>query len=40
MRRIFLILLAVILAVGLLGYAAHSLDIVGLIASAHQPPPH
>ena len=40
MRRTLLVLFAIIAVLGLLGYAAHSLDLVGMIARAHQPPGH
>jgi hypothetical protein len=38
--RLALILALIVAAVGLLGYAVHSLDIVGMIVSAHSPPQH
>lgn len=40
MRRTLLISLGVILAIGLVGYAAHSMNVVGMIVSMHSPPPH
>ena len=40
MRRTLLVLFVIVLVVGLLGFAAHSLDLVGMIARAHQPPGH
>jgi len=36
--RFVLIALGILVALGLLGYAAHSLNIVGMIVSAHTPP--
>lgn len=36
--RLIVTTLAVLVVVGLLGYAAHSLNIVGMIISAHTPP--
>ena len=40
MRRLILTAVAIIAVIGLIGYAAHSLDLVGMIASVHQPPSH
>lgn len=40
MRRTLLISLGVLLAIGLLGYAAHSMNLAGAILSMHSPPPH
>jgi hypothetical protein len=39
MRRNLLIALAVIVVVALLGYTAHSFDLVGMIVRMHTPPP-
>lgn len=36
--RFILTLAAIAVAVGLLGWAGHSLDIVGMIVRAHTPP--
>jgi len=38
--RLILTTVAVIVVVGLLGYAAHSFNIVGMIVAAHTPPQH
>ena len=40
MRRTLFISLAVLAAIGLLGYAAHSMNLVGMILSMHTPPQH
>ena len=40
MRRALFISFAVVLAIGLLGYAAHSMNLVGVIMSMHTPPQH
>jgi hypothetical protein len=38
--RLILTTLGILVVVGLVGYAAHSLDIVGMIVRAHTPPQH
>ena len=38
--RLIFTVAAIVVAVGLLGWAAHSLDLVGMIARAHTPPQH
>ncbi len=38
--RLILVLAAIVAAIGVLGYAAHSFDVVGTIARAHTPPQH
>jgi hypothetical protein len=40
MRRTLFIGLSVVVVIGLLGYAAHSLNLVGMIMSMHTPPQH
>lgn len=40
MRRTLFIGLGIVLAAGLLGYAAHSMNLVGMIISMHTPPQH
>ena len=40
MRRTLLISLGVVVAIGLLGYAAHSMNLVGTIMGMHTPPRH
>jgi len=40
MRRTLFISLAVVVAIGLLGYAADSMNLVGTIMSMHTPPQH
>jgi hypothetical protein len=40
MRRTILITVAVLGALVLLGYAAHSMNLVGMIVSMHTPPQH
>ena len=40
MRRTLLIGLGVLVAIGLLGYAAHSANLLGIIMSMHTPPRH
>jgi hypothetical protein len=40
MRRTLLIGLGVLVVIGLLGYAAHSVNLVGVIMSMHTPPRH
>jgi hypothetical protein len=40
MRRTLFISLGVVVAIGLLGYAAHSMNLVGTIMSMHTPPQH
>lgn len=40
MRRTLLIAVAVIAVLGVLGYAAHSFDLAGVIVRAHTPPAH
>ena len=40
MRRFILTAVAIIAVIGLIAYAAHSLDLVEMIASVHQPPSH
>ena len=40
MRRTLLIGLGVLVAIGLLGYAAHSVNLAGMIMSMHTPPQH
>jgi len=38
--RLILTVAVIAVAVGLLGWAAQSLDLVGMIATAHTPPQH
>lgn len=38
--RIILTIVSILVVIGLLGYTAHSLDLVGMIASVHAPPQH
>lgn len=40
MRRTLFIGLGIVAAIGLLGYAAHSMNLVGVIISMHTPPQH
>jgi hypothetical protein len=40
MRRNLTIALIVIIVLGLIGYTAHSLDLVGMLIRMHTPPPH
>lgn len=40
MRRTLFISLGVVAAIGLLGYAAHSTNLIGTIMSMHTPPQH
>lgn len=40
MRRTLLIGLGRIIAMGLLGYAAHSVNLIGMIVTMHAPPVH
>lgn len=40
MRRTLFISLAVVAVLGLLGYAAHTMNLVGMIMSMHPPPQH
>jgi hypothetical protein len=40
MRRTLFISLAVLVSIGLLGYAAHTMNLVGTIMSMHTPPQH
>lgn len=40
MRRTLFIGLGFVAAIGLLGYAAHSMNLVGMIMSMHTPPQH
>lgn len=38
--RLTLVLAGIVLAVGALGYAAHSMNLIGLLISMHTAPPH
>lgn len=38
--RIFLIVLGIVFILGVLGYIAHSMNLVGLLLSMHTPPQH
>lgn len=38
--RLILTVAAIAVSIGLLGWAASSLDLVGMIAKAHAPPQH
>lgn len=40
MRRTLFISLGVVVVLGLLGYVAHSVNLVGMIMSMHTPPQH
>ena len=40
MRRTLLIGLGILVVIGLLGYAASSVNLVGMIMSMHTPPQH
>jgi hypothetical protein len=40
MRRTLFVGLAIVVALGLLAYAAHSVNLVGMITSMHTPPQH
>lgn len=40
MRRTLVIGLGVVVAIAVLGYAAHSTNLVGAVMSLHTPPPH
>ena len=40
MRRTLFISLGVVVVIGLLGYAAHSMNLLGAIMSMHTPPQH
>lgn len=40
MRRTLLVSLGVVVTVGLIGYAAHSMNLVGTLLSMHSPPPY
>lgn len=38
--RLILTIASILVVVVILGYAAHSLDLVGMLASVHAPPQH
>ena len=38
--RLLLTIAVIAVAIGLVGWAAHSLDLVGMIARVHAPPQH
>ena len=40
MRRTLFIGLGVLVGLGLLGYAAHSINLLGILMSMHAPPQH
>lgn len=40
MHRTLFISLGVVVVLGLLGYVAHSMNLVGMIMSMHTPPQH
>ena len=40
MRRTLFISLGVVVVLGMLGYLAHSMNLVGMIMSMHAPPQH
>lgn len=40
MRRTLFVSLGVLVALGLLGYATHAMNLVGMIMSMHAPPQH
>ena len=40
MRRTLFISLGVLVAIGVLSYAAHSMNLLGVILSMHTPPQH
>ena len=39
-RRTLLVAVAILVAIAALGYAAHTFDLIGIIARAHTPPQH
>ncbi|MEO6012878.1 MAG: hypothetical protein ABIQ30_04745 [Devosia sp.] len=38
--RTIVVLITILVVLGGLGYAAHSMNLVGLLVSMHQPPQH
>ena len=38
--RLILVFATLVLAAGLVGYAVQSIDLAGMVARAHAPPPH
>jgi hypothetical protein len=38
--RMLLIVVAIIVVIGALGYLAHSMNLIGLLISMHTPPQH